>query len=104
MTPDPSVPRPIAVSVGEPAGIGPEIAARAWDALGQDLPFFVIGDPAHLAGFGMPVIEVDTPADVANACRHGLPVLPHQHVLLCLCCRINGIFSFSQEKSSHPTL
>ncbi|HAD26295.1 MAG TPA: 4-hydroxythreonine-4-phosphate dehydrogenase, partial [Alphaproteobacteria bacterium] len=38
---------PIAVTMGEPAGISAEITARAWAARGQfDLPpFFVIGDP-----------------------------------------------------------
>lgn len=70
-------PPPIALSVGEPAGIGPEIAARAWTALGEDLPFFVIGDLAHLAGHGAPLVEVSDPADVARACNDGLPVLPH---------------------------
>ena len=39
---------PVAVSCGEPAGIGPEIAVKARVALGSDLPFFWIGDPRHL--------------------------------------------------------
>ena len=38
-------PRPLAVTLGDPAGIGPEIVARAWDALKADgPPFVVIGD------------------------------------------------------------
>lgn len=69
--------RPIAVSVGEPAGIGPEIAATAWATLGADLPFFVIGDPAHLAGHGAPVIAIAQASEAEHACRDGLPVLPH---------------------------
>jgi 4-hydroxythreonine-4-phosphate dehydrogenase len=40
--------KPIAVSCGEPAGIGPEIVAKAWAALRHDLPMVWIGDPAHL--------------------------------------------------------
>lgn len=68
---------PIALSVGEPAGVGPEIAARAWATLGQDLPFFVIGDPAHLAGHGAAVVEITSPAEALMASRTGLPVLPH---------------------------
>lgn len=68
---------PLAVSVGEPAGIGPEIAARAWAHLGTDLPFFVIGDPRHLEGHGAPVIEVSNAAEVAGVCAKGLPVLSH---------------------------
>lgn len=39
---------PIAISCGEPAGIGPEIAVAAWKALGHDIPMLWIGDPSHL--------------------------------------------------------
>nr|WP_224817041.1 4-hydroxythreonine-4-phosphate dehydrogenase PdxA [Hasllibacter sp. MH4015] len=71
------MPLPIAVSVGEPSGIGPEIAARAWDRLGARLPFFVIGDPRHLSGHGCPIHEIAAPADAMGATSRGLPVLPH---------------------------
>lgn len=70
-------PAPLALSVGEPAGVGPELAARAWSELGAELPFFVIGDPAHLAGHGAPVVELTCAADASRACHNGLPVLPH---------------------------
>jgi 4-hydroxythreonine-4-phosphate dehydrogenase len=40
--------KPIAISCGEPAGIGPEIAVAAWNALGADIPMVWIGDPTHL--------------------------------------------------------
>jgi len=66
---------PIAMSCGEPAGIGPEIAAAAWVALGAELPFFWIGDPAHLPA-GTPTVEIAAPADTAAAAARGLPVLP----------------------------
>ncbi len=68
---------PIALSCGEPAGIGPEIAARAWAELGSALPFFYIGDPAHLPA-GTPVALIGAPDEAATACAHGLPVLPHR--------------------------
>ncbi|TDK47473.1 4-hydroxythreonine-4-phosphate dehydrogenase PdxA [Antarcticimicrobium luteum] len=68
--------RPIALSCGEPAGIGPEIAARAWDALRADCPFVWIGDPRHLPD-GIPVAELDDPAQAIAACATALPVLPH---------------------------
>jgi len=64
----------VAVSCGEPAGIGPELAAAAWRSLGRELPFLWIGDPAHLPP-GTPVAAVDAPAETAEAGRHGLPVL-----------------------------
>ena len=40
--------KPIAISCGEPAGIGPEIAVAAWNALGADIPMVWIGEPTHL--------------------------------------------------------
>ena len=68
-------PAPIAVSIGEPAGIGPEIAAKAWERLGASLPFFVIGDPAHLGGFGVQPIPIAHPSETGHAALRGLPVL-----------------------------
>ncbi len=65
---------PIAVTCGEPAGIGPEVAASAWDQLRADLPFVWIGDPRHLP-HGTPVREVATPRDAVDASAHALPVL-----------------------------
>ena len=41
-------PRPVAISCGEPAGIGPEIAVAAWNAVGKEIPMVWIGDPTHL--------------------------------------------------------
>ena len=40
--------RPIAMTCGEPAGIGPELAVAARRLLGDAVPFFWIGDPRHL--------------------------------------------------------
>jgi len=67
--------RPIAVSCGEPAGIGPELAHKAWAALGTDLPFFLIGDPAHVTAG--PIVQINDPTQAEEAARDGLPVLPH---------------------------
>ena len=68
--------RPIALTCGDPSGIGAEIAVKARAVLGGDLPFFWIGDPRHLpesAAFSV-VSDADeaaaVPADM-------LPVLPH---------------------------
>ena len=54
--------RPIAISCGEPAGIGPEIAAKAWQVLGSEIPLVWLGDPRHLPA-GTPVHESDDPAE-----------------------------------------
>lgn len=67
---------PIALSCGEPAGIGPELAAKAWQALRETCPFVWIGDPSHLPA-GTPVAVLDDPADAAAACTAALPVLAH---------------------------
>ena len=67
---------PVALSCGDPSGVGPEIAAAAWRQLGGRLPFFVIGDPAHLPP-GTPVAEIRTPAEAIPASTRALPVLRH---------------------------
>ncbi|WP_019953757.1 4-hydroxythreonine-4-phosphate dehydrogenase PdxA [Yoonia vestfoldensis] len=75
--------KPIAISCGEPAGIGPEVAAKAWAALRHDLPMVWIGDPAHLPA-GTPVRIVDelsgiTPDAMAVLARDfGGPAHPGQ--------------------------
>jgi 4-hydroxythreonine-4-phosphate dehydrogenase len=67
---------PVALTCGEPAGIGPELAARAWAETGGRLPFFLVGDPRHLPA-ATPVAEIAHPREAAAAIAHGLPVLPH---------------------------
>ncbi|NCO86279.1 MAG: 4-hydroxythreonine-4-phosphate dehydrogenase PdxA [Rhodobacterales bacterium] len=64
----------IAVSCGEPAGIGPEVAARAWALLRGSLPFVWIGDPAHLPA-GTPCVRVADPAEARDVAAEALPVL-----------------------------
>jgi len=72
-----SAPRaPIALTVGEPAGIGPEIALKAWQALRGKLAFFWIGDPRHLPK-GTPWREIDTPCAATKIMADALPVLRH---------------------------
>ena len=67
-------PRPIALSCGDPAGIGPEIAAKAWRRLRADLPFAWIGDPRHLPD-DTPVARISALSEAAEATPHGLPVI-----------------------------
>lgn len=67
---------PIALTCGEPAGVGPELAVKAWQELGVDLPFFLIGDARHLPD-GISAIEIADPAETAAAARHGIPLLAH---------------------------
>ena len=74
---------PLAASLGDPAGIGPELIAEAWtrrDA-GRLSPFFVVGGASVLAaaartrGLELPVVRISHPAEAAEAFAHGLPVL-----------------------------
>ena len=68
---------PIAVTCGEPAGVGPEIAAKLWQRMGSELPFFLIGDPAHVPGT-VPICEIAHPSEATKAIAQGLPVLTHR--------------------------
>ena len=77
---------PIALTMGEPAGIGGEIALKAWrDRAAGVPPFFAIDSPARLQKLAndlrlaVPVQEIDQP-DAAAACfETALPVLALSH-------------------------
>ena len=58
--------KPIAISCGEPAGIGPEIAVAAWAAIRGEVPMLWIGDPSHLPE-GTDWQAVSSPVEAANA-------------------------------------
>lgn len=68
--------RPVAVSCGEPAGIGPEIAVLARKSLGHAAPFVWVGDPAHLPK-GAAWRGIDVLAEAADVSPGVLPVLDH---------------------------
>ena len=73
-----SGPAPLALSMGEPAGVGPEIIARAWAALHVEGPVFVvIGDATLMRRQGQPVEAVLTAADAVDVFRRAIPVLDH---------------------------
>ena len=73
---------PLAVTQGDPSGIGPEIAIKAW--LARDAhtpPWFLLADPQHIArmaqALGLPAsVAQVTPAQAANAFPTALPVVP----------------------------
>ena len=67
-------PQPIALTIGEPAGIGPELAGAAWHALRGEVPFFLIGDPTHLPD-ETDWVAVAAPDEVDTS--GPLPVLVH---------------------------
>jgi 4-hydroxythreonine-4-phosphate dehydrogenase len=76
MTPAPIA--PIAVSLGDPAGIGPEVVAKCWDHRSAfNLPVFVaVGDGRSLgAVWDGPIVTIDDPRDADAAFDVGLPLL-----------------------------
>jgi 4-hydroxythreonine-4-phosphate dehydrogenase len=75
--------RPLAVSMGDPAGIGPEITLRAWlERIDRGLePFLVYGDKDALTdrarhlGLTIPVAAVGNPSEAMDTFGVALPVL-----------------------------
>ena len=77
MTDDASRPQlPLVISCGEPSGIGPEVAAKAYEALRTGPPMVWIGDPRHLPD-ATALVEIAHPSEAVGAMAQGLPVLPH---------------------------
>lgn len=78
--PTDQAPLPIALTMGEPAGIGPELIAMAATRR-NDAPFFTYADPALLSararriGLDCPIVETDE-AGAAEVFTRGLPVIP----------------------------
>ncbi|MBN8844204.1 MAG: 4-hydroxythreonine-4-phosphate dehydrogenase PdxA [Sphingomonadales bacterium] len=69
--------RPIAVTMGDPAGVGPEVAARAWAARNEHglPPFVAIGDIAAIeAVWDGPVARVGDMDEAVRAFATALPV------------------------------
>ncbi|QMW23582.1 4-hydroxythreonine-4-phosphate dehydrogenase PdxA [Sandaracinobacteroides saxicola] len=68
----------LAVSLGDPAGVGPEIVAKAWalrEAYGLP-PFFAIGDRRSLSAVSnVPVESIAHPADATDMFAAALPLL-----------------------------
>lgn len=64
----------LAISCGEPAGIGPDLIADAWAALRDEFPMLWIGDPTHLPR-DLPIVQVKNPAEAAQHSATALPVL-----------------------------
>src|SRR6266700_199146 len=74
---------PLALTMGEPAGIGGEIALKAWLRRAEGVPpFYAIDDPGRLAalaarlGWGVPVGRLAAPGDAPAMFAESLPVLP----------------------------
>jgi 4-hydroxythreonine-4-phosphate dehydrogenase len=74
---------PLALTMGEPAGIGGEIALAAWRRRAEGVPpFFLLDDPERLAalarglGWTVPITAIAAPEEAGAAFADRLPVLP----------------------------
>lgn len=78
--------RPLALTMGEPAGIAGEIAIKAWHAPdGHPVPAFaVLGDPdwlraeAHRIKSHSHILEVESLLEASERFVEGIPVLAHR--------------------------
>ena len=71
-------PSPLAVSLGDPAGIGPEVIAKCWDSRDEFRlpPFVAIGDPRSIAAvWDGPIEVIDDPLQTDFAFDVGLPLI-----------------------------
>ncbi|WP_082898230.1 4-hydroxythreonine-4-phosphate dehydrogenase PdxA [Sphingomonas sanguinis] len=70
--------RPLAISMGDPAGIGPEIIAKAWAARRDAdlLPFVAVGDARAVERvWNGPIVRVSDMAAAVAAFDEALPIL-----------------------------
>ncbi|HEY9233472.1 MULTISPECIES: 4-hydroxythreonine-4-phosphate dehydrogenase PdxA [Phenylobacterium] len=80
LAPKPPAPRPLALTMGDPAGVGPEIIFKAWTQLRDSgPPFVVVGDVqsmASVSGAGMRAVRrVTSPKEALGVFPNALPVL-----------------------------
>ncbi|MGC3936779.1 4-hydroxythreonine-4-phosphate dehydrogenase PdxA [Roseobacter sp. EG26] len=68
---------PVVITCGEPAGIGPEIAAKAWAALKGQVPLVWMGDARHLPDH-FPHQIIDDPSQAKQVGHSALPVLTQE--------------------------
>lgn len=66
----------LALTMGEPGGVGPEITVKAHRALqGTDAAFFLIADPGALAALGISFRKIDAPSQARHVFPSELPVM-----------------------------
>lgn len=100
MNPDAS----LALTQGDPSGIGPEVTLKAWAARAERKlpPFFVIADPAHLSrvakaiGLDVPIAPT-TPEAAREIFSRALPVVP-------LDLAVRGPFSAPDARDAQATI
>ncbi len=72
------MPTPLAVALGDPAGIGPEIVAKSWErrSEGSVPPFFAVGDcEAVQAVWPGPIEAINDPSEAVDCFAEALPII-----------------------------
>ncbi len=73
---------PLALTMGDPAGVGAEIALKAWASKACP-PFFAIDDAERLRrvaktiGTTLSIVEIDNPNEATSIFQDALPILHH---------------------------
>ncbi|MFD2207818.1 4-hydroxythreonine-4-phosphate dehydrogenase PdxA [Kiloniella antarctica] len=78
-------PLPLAITMGEPAGIGGELSLKAWQQCSKDtLPFFIVDDPKRLQDISerlsldVPIKKITSPSEASSSFKHALPVIEQE--------------------------
>ena len=95
---------PIALTMGEPSGIGGEITIKAWKNDRSELgPFFLIDDPIRIRKlaqnmfFNIDVKEICNPSDTINYFDKFLPIFPLKD-------RVTSKFGYPESKNSKAVI
>jgi len=76
---------PLALTMGDPAGIGGEVTLGAWQRAREDYrPFYAIDDPdrlkqiAEVGSFPCPIEVISNPSEAGAVFQRALPVIEHR--------------------------
>ncbi len=72
--------KPLALTMGEPSGIGPELIARIWQSRSSEnlKPFFMIGAVEAIKEIApeLPIASINDPHEALTAFQDALPIMP----------------------------
>ena len=71
--------KPIIVTCGDPAGVGPEVVVSAWEALRNEIPLCILIDPNFLPK-DIKIKTLDQPPLTSNIEKNSLTVIRHNFV------------------------
>ena len=68
--------KPIAISSGDPCGVGPEISVKAWEELKNELTFVLYTSFSFMESLfpNIPFIKINNPQEANKVMKMGLPI------------------------------